>query len=102
LFLRDEDWLVSWKAGDMRNYTENSGNSMTGSSLYCVWVPVHDDRGDRLVSIWIDPVLTAFRPQMEGKMHEVGWVTAASSQHEQQCREQFETETLNLIRTDCD
>ncbi len=85
----------------MRNRTDNLANSMTGSSLYCVWVPVHDDRGDRLISIWIDPVLTAFRPQMEGKMHKVDRVMAARAEHEPQCRAQFETETLNFIRTHC-
>ena len=45
----------------MRNITENLWNSTRGSNLYCVWVPVHADGGDRLVSIWIDPALTAFK-----------------------------------------
>jgi hypothetical protein len=47
----------------MRNITENLWNSTTRSSLYCVWIPFHDDAGDRLVAIWIDPALTAFRAQ---------------------------------------
>jgi hypothetical protein len=45
----------------MRNITENVWNSTRGSGLYCVWVPVHDIGGDRLVAIWIDPALTAFQ-----------------------------------------
>lgn len=39
----------------MRNFSENLWNSTTGSRLHCVWVLVQDERGDRLVSIWIDP-----------------------------------------------
>ena len=45
----------------MRNITENVRNSRRGSGLYCVWVSVHDDGGDRLVATWIDRVLTAFK-----------------------------------------
>jgi hypothetical protein len=45
----------------MRNINENLWNPTTGSSLYCVWVPVHDDGGDRLVAIWIDLAMTAFK-----------------------------------------
>ena len=45
----------------MRNITEQLWNPTTGASLYCVWVPVHDDGGDRLVAIWIDPAMTAFK-----------------------------------------
>jgi hypothetical protein len=45
----------------MRNITENFYNSATDSGIYCVWVPVHGDRGDRLVSIWIDRAMTAFK-----------------------------------------
>jgi len=49
----------------MRNTTENLENSTTDASLYWVWVPMHDDKGCRLVAIWIDPALTAFEAQME-------------------------------------
>jgi hypothetical protein len=45
----------------MRNITENLWNPTTGSSLYCVWVPIHDGGGDRLAAIWIDPAMTAFK-----------------------------------------
>jgi hypothetical protein len=45
----------------MGNIMENLWNSTRDSSLYCVWVPVHDDGGDRLVAIWIDRDLTAFK-----------------------------------------
>jgi hypothetical protein len=44
----------------MRNVTENFGNFTNGSGLYCVWMPVHDDGGDRLAAIWIDRAMTAF------------------------------------------
>ena len=44
----------------MRNVSDNSWNSTKGSSLYCVWVSVHDVPRDRLMAIWIDPAMTAF------------------------------------------
>jgi hypothetical protein len=46
----------------MRNLTNNCQNA-TRPSLYCVWVPLHDDGGAPLVSIWIDPTMTAFERQ---------------------------------------
>lgn len=45
----------------MRNFNEILLNPTRNSNLYCVWVPVHDDAGDRLVAIWIDPAMTAFQ-----------------------------------------
>jgi hypothetical protein len=39
--------------------------STTGSSLYCVWVRVHENGRDRLVSIWIDPASTAFKSRLQ-------------------------------------
>jgi hypothetical protein len=45
----------------MRNIMDDFYNSATDSGLYCVWVLVHDDRGDRLVSVWIDRAMTAFK-----------------------------------------
>jgi hypothetical protein len=46
----------------MRNLTNNCQNA-TRPSLYCVWVPLHDDGRAPLVSIWIDPAMTAFERQ---------------------------------------
>jgi hypothetical protein len=45
----------------MRTITDTSWDFATRSSLYHVWVPLHDDGKAPLVSIWIDPALTAFR-----------------------------------------
>jgi hypothetical protein len=45
----------------MRNITEKLQNSTKVSRLYCIWVTVHDDGGDRLVSIWIDREMAAFK-----------------------------------------
>lgn len=33
------------------------------TGLYRVWVPLHDDGLAPLISIWIDPMMTAFEPQ---------------------------------------
>ena len=43
----------------MRIFNEELLNFTRNSNLYCVWVPVHDNVGDRLVAIWIDPAMTA-------------------------------------------
>jgi hypothetical protein len=50
----------------MRHISENFKNSTRVSGLYCVWVPVHDDGGNRLVSIWIDRAMTAFTSDGSG------------------------------------
>jgi hypothetical protein len=50
----------------MRNRTNDLGCSTTDMGLHCVWLRVHDDGGDRLISIWIDPTQTAFQAQIEG------------------------------------
>jgi hypothetical protein len=47
----------------MRNLTNNCRNIATRPSLYCVWVPLHDDGRAPLVAIWIDPAMTAFEHQ---------------------------------------
>jgi hypothetical protein len=50
----------------MRNLTNNCQNFATRPNLYRVWVPLHDDGRAPLVSIWIDPTMTAFeRPRYE-------------------------------------
>ena len=43
----------------MRIITENLLNPTPNSSLYCVWVPVHDNGHERLAAIWIDRAMTA-------------------------------------------
>ena len=48
----------------MLAFSRNFSNSSTGSRLYCVWVRVHDNARDRLVSIWIDPARTAFKSRL--------------------------------------
>ena len=44
----------------MRTLTDSSWDFAARPSLYRAWVPLHDDWKARLVSIWIDPALTAF------------------------------------------
>lgn len=44
----------------MTNFTNNSTNF---TKLYCVWVPARDDGNAPLVSIWIDPTMTAIERQ---------------------------------------
>ena len=56
-----EDSRVSGKEGTMRNLSDALRDATARSNLYCVWIPVRDERGDRLVAIWIDPAMTAFQ-----------------------------------------
>jgi hypothetical protein len=46
-------------------FSRNFSNSSTGSRPYCVWVPVHENGRDRLVSIWIDPARAAFKSRLQ-------------------------------------
>ena len=45
----------------MRIITDNLPHSTRNSSLYCVWVPVHDNGRERLAAIWIDRAMTVFK-----------------------------------------
>ncbi len=38
-------------------------NLIKRTGLYRVWVPLHDDGQAPLISIWIDPMMTAFEPR---------------------------------------
>ena len=50
----------------MHNFAPNSLNFKSGTGLYCVWVYVHEDGRDRLVSKWINPASTAVKSQLQG------------------------------------
>ena len=47
----------------MAKFTSNFEKSTAGSGLYRVWVPLRDDGRAPLISIWIDPLMTAFERQ---------------------------------------
>jgi hypothetical protein len=47
----------------MTNFTSNAQNFTARPGLYRVWVPLRDDGRAPLISIWIDPRMTAFEPQ---------------------------------------
>jgi hypothetical protein len=47
----------------MTNFTNNFEKFTARSGLYRVWVPLHDDGRAPLISIWIDPAMTAFERQ---------------------------------------
>jgi hypothetical protein len=46
----------------MTNLKGNFASFINRTGLYRVWVPLRDDGKGPLVSIWIDPALTAFEP----------------------------------------
>lgn len=44
------------------NLKGNFAGSINRIGLYRVWVPLRDDGKGPLISIWIDPAMTAFKP----------------------------------------
>jgi hypothetical protein len=44
----------------MTDLTGNFAGSVNRAGLYRVWVPLRDDGKGPLISIWMDPAVTAF------------------------------------------
>jgi hypothetical protein len=79
----------------MRTLTKNFWDFTTHPTLYQIWVPLHDDGGVPLVSIWIDPTLTAFQPCTQ-------LATANSLEgQEKNSTDRFHAEDLNSILPRC-
>ena len=80
----------------MRTLPDTFWDFATRPTLYQIWVPLQDDGGVHLVSIWIDPALTAF--QSSGRV-----ATAANSLegHEKDSTDRFDAEDLNSILPRC-
>jgi hypothetical protein len=68
----------------MRHLTETFLNSTRSSSLYCVWVPVHNHTGDRLVAIWIDPAMTAFKSSAPETSNGMGGAATNFAGHQEE------------------
>jgi hypothetical protein len=68
----------------MRNITENLLNSTRNSNLYCVWVPIQDNGRERLVAIWIDRAMTAFKSCAPEIADEIGVVGIAAEQEQRE------------------
>lgn len=81
----------------MRNISENVRNSRRGSGLYCVWVPVHDDGGDRLMAIWIDQALTAFGSCAPETWDAAGTAATHFAIHQEENVDQFDGEPLTSM-----
>ena len=47
----------------MANFTDHFENLTARPGLYRVWVPLRNDGRGPLISIWIDPAMTAFESQ---------------------------------------
>jgi hypothetical protein len=95
--LRDQDKFVSRKERTIRNLTKNLWDSTTGSGLCCVWVLVHDDGGDRLVSIWIDLALTALRSCARETADGIGAAATRFAGHQKDDVELFAGDHLTPI-----
>jgi hypothetical protein len=81
----------------MRNITENLWNSTRGSNLYRVWVPVHADGGDRLVSLWIDPALTAFKSCAQETPDGIAVAATRCAGHQEKDVDLFAAERLSSV-----
>jgi hypothetical protein len=81
----------------MRNLMDNMWGATTGSNLYCVWVLEHDDEGDRLVPIWIDPALTAFKSCAGETSDRIDRAATPFTGHEGEGVNQFAAEHLTSI-----
>ena len=68
----------------MTNFVNNLNNFTGRRGLYCVWVPEHDDGGDRLVAIWIDPAMTAFKSCAPEITDEGGTAAIVAEQEERE------------------
>jgi hypothetical protein len=76
----------------MHTLIDTSWDFASRPTLYQVWVPLHDDGRVPLVSIWIDPALTAF--QSSARLAR----TANSLEgQEKDSTDQFHAEDLNSI-----
>jgi hypothetical protein len=56
---------VSLEQRTIRTLTDTFRDSATRPTLYRIWVPLHDGGEVPLVSIWIDPALTAFQSRVQ-------------------------------------
>lgn len=54
----------------MSKFIGNSTDNTARQGLYRVWVPLHDDGRAPLISIWIDPTMTAF--ELEQHHEDIG------------------------------
>lgn len=66
----------------MRSFALNFLNSTKGSSRHCVWARVQDDRGHRLVSIWIDPAAAESKSQAQETACGIDPAASAVARHE--------------------
>jgi hypothetical protein len=81
----------------MRNITKKLEDSTRGSNLYCVWVPVHDDAGNRLVAIWIDRAMTAFKSCAPQTLDGIGPDATHLAEPQEEDVNLFDAEHLTFI-----
>jgi hypothetical protein len=62
----------------MRQIAENLLNFTRNSNLYCVWVSAKDNGRERLVAIWIDRAMTAFKSWATESADEIGMAGIAA------------------------
>jgi hypothetical protein len=66
----------------VRQIAENLLNFTRNSNLYCVWVSAKDNGRERLVAIWIDRAMTAFKLCATEIAGEIG-MAGIAAEHQQ-------------------
>ena len=85
----------------MSGFSPNFSNSSTGSRLHCVWVPVHENGRDRLVSIWIDPARTAFKSGLQDASRGIDAAAAPFGRQEKADVDQRDAEDMHKVLPFC-
>ena len=85
----------------MFGFSRNFSNSSTGSGLYCVWVRVHENGRDRLVSIWIDPARTAFKSRLQEASCGIDPAATSLAPQERNDVNRFDAEDLHNVLPFC-
>jgi hypothetical protein len=85
----------------MFGFSRNFSNSSTRSRLYCVWVRVHDNGRDRLVSIWIDPARTAFKSRVQEASCGIDPAATPSGRQEKPDVDRLDAEDLHNVLPFC-
>ena len=68
----------------MRNVTNMQENLEARQSLYCVWIRASEQRNAPLVSVWIDPAMSAF----EGELQKVNCEAPMEASVSHQCEDE--------------
>jgi hypothetical protein len=85
----------------MFHFIFNRHNSVPRPSLYCVWIRAHEGENAPLISIWIDPTLSAFKSCGQPTSPEIEKTTTSSEGHEADALDRVHSEHLHFTLPPC-